>query len=175
MILPFKQFFDKEKQKPTFFAEKIWIAGRKELLYDVEFKTYSGAFNFSPTANFKLSVNQINIISQEKLNPKIHTIRQDLKNRWKADNKIHPVYNNRTKNQFQFAPTFQCKGIQTIEIKHHGTSKEISRIIVDGRDLLLTEIYTLALNDGFDNVMDFFKWFDTDFKGKIIHFTDFNY
>jgi len=34
---------------------------------------------------------------------------------------------------------------------------------------------TLARNDGFESVDDFFKWFNADFQGKIIHWTDFKY
>ena len=37
------------------------------------------------------------------------------------------------------------------------------------------EIELLAKHDGFNSMEDFFKWFDKDFKGKIIHWTDFRY
>jgi len=33
----------------------------------------------------------------------------------------------------------------------------------------------LSANDGFDSVEQFFQWFDKDFKGKLIHWTDYEY
>jgi len=33
----------------------------------------------------------------------------------------------------------------------------------------------LAKNDGFEGIEDFFKWFNEDFKGKIIHWTNYKY
>ena len=33
----------------------------------------------------------------------------------------------------------------------------------------------LAKNDGFESVEDFFAYFNKDFKGKIIHWTDLQY
>ncbi|MBD8349370.1 hypothetical protein [Dysgonomonas sp. HGC4] len=49
------------------------------------------------------------------------------------------------------------------------------RVSVDKRVLSLEEINTLAKNDGFDSTHDFFRWFNQDFKGKIIHWTDLKY
>jgi len=37
------------------------------------------------------------------------------------------------------------------------------------------ELEQLAKNDGFNSVEDFWNWFTEDFKGQIIHFTDFRY
>ncbi len=37
------------------------------------------------------------------------------------------------------------------------------------------EGYEYCRKQGFDSVEDFFRWFDTDFKGKIIHWTDLRY
>ena len=39
----------------------------------------------------------------------------------------------------------------------------------------IKRIKILAKNDGFDSVDDFFKWFDKDFNGKIIHWTNKKY
>jgi len=39
----------------------------------------------------------------------------------------------------------------------------------------LWEIERLAENDGFNTASDFLEWFDHDFTGKIIHWTDYKY
>ncbi|MBE7411382.1 MAG: hypothetical protein HS129_04840 [Leptospiraceae bacterium] len=48
---------------------------------------------------------------------KIHTIREDVHNRWHVGNKIHFATGVRTKNYKQFLEKF-CTGTQTIKIKH---------------------------------------------------------
>ena len=166
MILPFSQFFDKEKQKPTFFMEKIY---RLMLWNSDEIKSFANVIksDISRTVFFD---KEISFNSQ----PKIHTISADFKNRWQVGRKIHAVYNNRQKNQFQFAPTFTVKGIQTIEIKWIMPPCQIT-VKIDNKLLSLKDIQRLAINDGFENLGEFTSWFNTDFKGKIIHFTDFIY
>lgn len=44
-----------------------------------------------------------------------------------------------------------------------------------GRSTITKRLIKLATNDGFETVRDFFKWFNSDFEGKIIHWTEFNY
>lgn len=124
--------------------------------------------------------------------PKFHTLRTDPKNRWKADMPIHFVIHNRTKNRFQFAPITKCVSVQNVEIEYviknsfdvHGELSSFSRtpmLVIDG-----THFYNplvaidkgmkrLALNDGFPSVEAFFDYFNTDFEGKIIHWTNLRY
>jgi hypothetical protein len=148
MILPFAQYCDKKKKKSTYFAEKIWLCLVKQVL----------------------SFDSIMLLN---LNPKIHTIREDKPNRWKAGSIIHAVYGNRTKFRFQFAPLFKCVSTQTIEIVFE---PENIYIAIDNRLLNYDKICELAANDGFENISEFFNYFDyKDFTGKIIHFTDFKY
>jgi len=142
MILPFSQYFDKEKKKPTFFAGKINAC----------------------------------LLNDESIVPKLHTIRFDIKDRWKQGNKIHAVYNNRSKSQYQITPVFLCKGVQKIKITY--TAFEDMKwplILIDGVPIRAKKIEMLAINDGFDSAADFLAWFNTDFEGKIIHFTDLRY
>jgi hypothetical protein len=106
--------------------------------------------------------------------PKIHTIRQDKSDRWKEGIMIHAVYGNRTKKRIQFAPTFPCKGVQSIEIKYL-SPKSCPFIWVDKIPLGSQKVKQLAINDGFEDVFQFFDFFETGFTGKIIHFTDFRY
>lgn len=176
MILPFSQYFDKAKQKETLFAEKINMLfsdthDNHREFYD---KLANEQINFMFFLSYRLNMNEF---KHTPICKKIHTIRTDTKNRWKAGNKVHCVYNNRSKNQFQFAPTFECKGVQSITISYIDHPELDADIVVrvDGRKLSYAEIEQLAINDGFESGEHFFKWFNTNYKGKIIHFTDFMY
>ena len=113
--------------------------------------------------------------------PKLHTIRKDSGNRWKPGMDIHFVINNRTKNRFQFAPIIPCESIQKIEIRHESRWKGV---LINGwpfyeeNELYYTQreaMNTLALNDGFPTVEAFFDYFNEDFEGKLIHWTDLKY
>lgn len=122
----------------------------------------------------------ISVYDQERLNPKLHTIREDKHNRWKPGVKIHPVINNRTKDRFQFAPALVCTGVQLIRICHRFVPYPPAVYVGRRYETLLDRlddegIRKLALNDGFPSVEAFFMWFDKDFKGKIIHWTDLRY
>ncbi|MGB8706236.1 MAG: hypothetical protein WCD31_14515 [Gillisia sp.] len=133
----------------------------------------------------------------QEVKPKLHTIRQDKKNRWKAGTDIHFVINNRSKDRYQFAPIIKCVSTQRIAIintgKHpHGDYHKCMEVLVeqdsentrfgschfdkDGDIIYCSEwVEDLAINDGFESVKDFFSWFRTDFHGKIIHWTDLKY
>lgn len=162
--------------KPNYFIEKIWT-GLDPMItpdyycfneeYVKQFgKHWDGAWTETTETNFP---------------PKLHTIRQDEKNRWGAGCDIHFVINNRTPNRFQFAPVIKCVSVQEIEIKSdnqslsNGYSVNFKTIIVDGKMLDGMDIYQLAINDGFDSVEDFFAYFNKDFTGKLIHWTDLKY
>ncbi|MDB4157948.1 ASCH domain-containing protein [bacterium] len=100
---------------------------------------------------------------------KKHTIRWDDKDRWKLGSKIHCATGVRTPQYNCFHET-DCKGIQKIKIEGRA-------IYVDGTYLFEEEIETLALNDGFDSVEEFWIWFDqyNPFIGKIIHWSNLLY
>lgn len=119
---------------------------------------------------------------------KIHTIREDKPNRWRMRNVIHFATGIRSKYYNQFKKG-QCKSVQHIRIRW--IDNIISLEIVDnpeedwrilyaysdadrnslGRD----EMEQFAINDGFESIDEFFKWFDKDFTGKIIHWTNKTY
>lgn len=116
---------------------------------------------------------------------KIHSIREDPGARWKAGRKIHMATGVRTKNYFCFMEDV-CWGVQPIEVKHEIFHCEIIETLVWVDRLIIyhrsyekengvVTMEKLAKNDGFDSVDDFFKWFDSDFQGQIIHWTDFRY
>ena len=81
-----------------------------------------------------------------------------------------------------------CRSIQSIQIQHLDEKPYYqireTRVIIDGKlyfrriafkDDPQGVMEKPAKNDGFDSVEDFFKWFHSDFQGKIVHWTDFRY
>ncbi|MFV9549654.1 hypothetical protein [Algibacter sp. PT7-4] len=110
--------------------------------------------------------------------PKLHTIREDKNNRWKTGNLIHFYIYTRTKNQHLFAPVLKCKAIQNIEIVWHdpdGLKTPIPRVYINNRWIVGLQLEALVRNDGFKSIEAFFAYFNTSFKGKIIHWTDLRY
>ena len=110
---------------------------------------------------------------------KIHTIRADPHARWAAGRKIHMATGVRTRKYHCFKEAV-CVSVQVIKIHYHEDflgSKERSfvNVIVDGEVLDGHAIDRLAINDGFKDTQAFYKWFDSEFEGRIIHWTDFRY
>lgn len=116
--------------------------------------------------------------------PKFHTMRLDPHNRWKAGRKIEMVYRGagyKIIDHFNkgIPELGKCVSVQKIEIKVHPYGSEGGSIydisIDDGPMLTREQASVLATNDGFDSLYDFEKWFNKDFTGKIIHFTNLRY
>jgi hypothetical protein len=122
-------------------------------------------------------------IHEKTWTPKIHTIRTG--NRWKAGMKMHLATGVRTADYYQFnigeySALAHCTSVQSIQIDHNARLGK--RVFVeDDQDSIFTkqlsdvEIELLSINDGFDSVDEFWNWFQHDFVGQIIHFTDFRY
>ena len=110
--------------------------------------------------------------------PKIHSLREDVHDRWQAGNSIQMAYDVRTKNYRQFnndIPELStCKSTQEIFMTYNWCVE----ISVDDRYLHRKEIEQLIDNDGLTE-RQFVDWFfpkgKTKFSGKIIHWTDFKY
>lgn len=116
--------------------------------------------------------------------PKLHTIREDPHDRWKVGNKIHFTINNRTKDRFQFAPILEV--VDEYRIIINPINKEIHKakyIIKSHKEVIIghgeeLDANKIAINDGFDTIDDFFRWFYNEgkvFIPKIIHWTDLKY
>ncbi len=112
---------------------------------------------------------------------KVHTIRQDINNRWRVGMNIHFVTGARTKNYNQFF-SGKCVSIQRFAMFRpaigfgDGSIVELSlRVQINGRDISEDVLRELVKNDGFDNVEDFISFFKESFFGKIIHWTDYKY
>ena len=151
--------------QPNYFIEKIW-GGVPEYLQGRYYDRFVEQHlqKFGDDWDYTL----------EAVTPKLHTIRLDPSNRWKSGMKIHPVINNRTPNRFQFAPTMECVSVQRINIHYHWGGLAPS-VRIDGKLLNEDDLLQLALNDGFPSVGAFFAYFNTDFSGNLIHWTDLKY
>jgi len=118
---------------------------------------------------------------------KIHTIRQDMHDRWKVGISIqHWMYNPRNvaKCPHKFLDG-TCAGIQYIHIVRQGdyTPEVFVRptpVHFGAGRVWLTksQVHELADNDGL-TIPEFIEWFlpngASDYYGKIIHFTNFMY
>jgi hypothetical protein len=166
--------------KPTEFVPKIWVGIVKELPFSLcDWDT------FEASAYKKIGDKGLDAFESESmqpLNPKLHTIRVDEKNLWVPGRKIHMVVFNRTKNRFQFAPVLEVKSVQKITINTEGgiwdekENKTYPLVWINNNHLMeVKELKQLAVNDGFDSVEHFFQWFNSDFEGKIIHWTNLKY
>jgi len=176
MNLAFSTTFTKKpktllSQSPTLFVPKI-LLGIEQLQPDNEnLFFYKQDYIFLQRKlkkDYKLDVNH----------PKIHTIRRDASNRWKTGNLIHFYIYTYTKNQFQFAPILKCVSTQKIDIVWHdadGFKCAIPNVYINNRWIVGEDLKQLALNDGFISVNDFFAYFNTDFTGKLIHWTNLKY
>ncbi|WP_281233484.1 hypothetical protein [Flavobacterium gelatinilyticum] len=160
--------------KPSFFIEKIW----KGLLKD--------KFNLIAYNRFRTESSICNTIDEWDIPktsyPKIHTVREDPKGRWKKGNNIDFFINVRKKDMFRFAPVLPVVSTQSVAMSY--LYNDIIEISINGRQLHdWKEILQFIHNDGFDNLKDFFDYFypliavtkDNWYEAKIIHWTDFKY
>ena len=168
--------------KPTNFVSKIWVG--------VEYKFSEFRYKGNKLFNFPkeyILCGEKGLLTFQKPIPKLHTIREDKSNRWKAGTKIDFFINCRQKDMFRFAPVLPVVSIQKIEILWHSKIRSLEYsnlnkkrynyldVIVDDELLNVKSIEELAQNDGFDTIDDFFDYFNQDFYGKIIHWTDKRY
>ena len=127
----------------------------------------------------------VRFVTWDYLKPKLHTMREDPHDRWKPGTKIHFAVGIRTKNYFRFAPVLECVSMQTVVIKewamcssdqcYQTKDSRVWTIDVDGIRLKTTEIEELSVNDGFESMEQFFKWFNKPGTYKLIHWTDKRY
>lgn len=185
MILGFKKTFP--WGEPTHFREKIWasLAHVTEVQVEGTEKTYA-------------------LSGELEYHPKLHTIREDKHNRWKIGNSIQMVYRGKNysiENHFNkgFEELQKCVSIQKIKIIWYNFHFKDNPILTGKPSLTpkpmdfithrepvveidskrfpsgCSQVKTLAQNDGFDSLEQFYKWFNKDFEGKIIHWTDLRY
>lgn len=166
MVLGFSTQVD---EKPTYFVEKIWQSFPDEFTID-------NFDDFEWDDNYTFHDDAVQFIA------KVHTIRRDKNNLWKKGRIIDFFINVRKKTMFRFAPVLPVVSTQNFQVVWYDRTDTVWEfphlkyaVRVDKRRLEPKEIETLAQNDGFDSVEDFLHYFNEDFKGKIIHWTDLKY
>lgn len=117
---------------------------------------------------------------------KIHTLREDEKNRWGRGCTIQMATGVRTEKYECFREEI-CTGVQGVEMELIKKSFDCYEWVVkvDGRKLGEMEIAQLSINDGFKSSQElkmfffpqdsFGRYKKTEWKGKIIHWTDYRY
>ena len=175
MILPFSTEMN---GKPTHFIDKIWSG----LIYK-KLSTIRICRDFERQRAL-ITPSQFGVVPYH--HPKLHTIREDKNNRWKVGTKIDFFINARQKNMFRFAPVLPVVSTQVFEINWHSSNEKLFvRVYIDGKSFARIdfdkELYVsgqmldFVNSDGFDTIEDFFDYFDKDYVGKIIHWTDLEY
>lgn len=170
MILPFSTQMN---GKPTYFVERIHKCFSLKEVYMIA--------GLDPSIHYP---KDYNFMAKDKLPAKLHTIREDKNDRWQPGTKIDFFINCRQKDMFRFAPVLPVVSVQKVEIKHFEKEDDGMYIMID--DAIFYEksgdwdrnpegMLKLAQNDGFNTIADFFAYFNEDFKGKIIHWTDFRH
>ncbi len=113
---------------------------------------------FSKTKNFETLIKQ---------GIKIHTIREDINNRWKPGMKIHFWSGNPRNiknNPYQFG-----EGIVS-DIESICIYPDFNKIKICGNYFKDIDFLNMtAKNDGFKNWNDMKTWFKSDFVGRIIY------
>ena len=188
MILPFSTQIN---GKPSNFVSKIW-----ESIIPMYSEYSKGVPIFKYPKEYQECLNN-NLLSWYKQKPKRHTVRGDLKERWRPGINIHFFINVRQKNMFRFAPVLPVVSTQEIEFIWKDNTENLTclgtsfdktcTIIIDDRfygdayffnGSVVSSYYTIPIfanNDGFDTPEELFAYFNKNFKGKIIHWTDLKY
>lgn len=164
---------------PTYFVDKVY----KSLLLNSKVTTDIASDYFNDVISTYLSHNHY--VDFKKIIPKHHTIRSGQ--RWKKGDKIHfqqwagKPYKSKC---IQFAPVLECVSVQKISIHWYEDPPEYHpwvSVDVDNFNQSANagldegSLGRLALNDGFNSVEDFLKYFNEDFEGQIIHWTNLRY
>jgi hypothetical protein len=111
---------------------------------------------------------------------KIHSLREDRDGRYTVGATMYLTTGAGTE-AYRCLKKVLCTGTQKVLILYGNGGYcdafvyQDVRVIVDDRELSHREVKQLAINDGFDSIDSFFRWFYKDFKGKIVHWTMLRY
>jgi hypothetical protein len=171
MILGFKTKTD--DGKPTLFPEKVLQCLMSQVWIKVT--DWHEIMKDSPYGQMAVGT----------YTPKLHTMREDIHDKWKPGVMIDFYTGVRTKNAYRFAPRVPVVSVQKVEILEFISAASETCIAlhdgrvfvveVDGKRLTRGKIKQLAINDGFETVDEFFAWFQAGWKGRIIHWTSLKY
>jgi len=162
-------FSTKIEDKPNYFLEKIWKGILQEhpnlenTYLDYQRRHLDKFGCFWDGDNYR-----------EFLNPKIHTIRRDVNKQWKKGMTINLVININENDEFQFAPVLKCQNTQNVQIDYSNFVITGPAVFVDYELYTNDQLEVLAINDGFTGSEEFFQYFNADFNGTLIHWTNQN-
>lgn len=111
-----------------------------------------------------------------RIRPKIHAFLEDSQNKWMPGKPIEFSSIPPTKNGecFYAGKKAVCISTQNVIIKYV-PGNFIPKIFIDGRELSYCEMVELALNDGFKRSSQLVDWFNKEWNGKLIHWTNKRY
>lgn len=150
------------KHTPTHFVEKIWKSLPNEPIDE----------NFAQVFH----TDHFNGREYKAVAAKKHGIVADVHNKWYAGRAIHFHLQVSHDKVMQFAPVKQATAVQRIEIKYtdpDGFKLPEPNVFIDGSWFFGYD--ALAKNEGFPSVAAFFKKYNKDFTGKIVHWTNLKY
>ncbi len=108
--------------------------------------------------------------------PKHHAILTDTGHLWKSGTIIQIVYNDIIDSCYrQIIPDIRCISVQKIQIKYKPELSSIPIVFINDKNICVSEVETLAINEGFDNADMFYNHFNEDFSGRIVHWTGLLY
>ena len=177
MILPFNTQIN---GNPSYFIEKIWEGILRDEMFDHISDEYQ-YFRCLHRTKFGKNWDEYPDDASRMEFAKIHTIREDIHDRWRPMMNIHFTINNRSKNSFQFAPVIPCISYQIVFMSFSPTRGiEIS---IDDRYIYPQEKEKLAKQDGFKSFDEFEAYFTALLKSKpnscarlkLIHWTKLLY
>lgn len=116
---------------------------------------------------------------------KLHAIESGKK--YKAGDIAKPISVSPDGKEFQFAPELKIVSVQDIEISYDRKSDpRWAHVVIGGvmgiifpylfiNEYENTSLEAIVENDGFESIDQFFQYFNEDFEGQILHFTDLRY
>lgn len=112
---------------------------------------------------------------------KVHTIREDKKDRWREGMTMHMYTGGRFSKEYHEFYKKECICVQPVIMTYYVGRLEVS--IGDTYLFEWPERNEMAISDGFENWEEFEKWWipivDASpkkvFQGKVIHWTDLKY
>jgi hypothetical protein len=165
---------------PTYFVEKIWKGLKNCISPEQYFKIQAELSSDEMKKEYT-----IDLEVYQKVLPKIHTIRRDLNKSWIVGKPINFIINLKGNKTIYFAPVLPVVSTQKIQIRHY---KNTVLVYIDNKLFFFgnkdltpdefenhSEMLQFSQNEGFDSIKEFCSWFDINFKGKIIHWTNLTY
>lgn len=133
---------------------------------------WGGVTNFQAKVLAFFNVSPYN----ESFRPKKHTMYDGVNQRWEEDKWIHFISNLKKINYVCWFKA-KCTGTQNIQIhwSENNIKYGLPNIFIDGRRLKEGDIADLILNEGFGSLGDFLSFYNKDFDGKLIHWSDVRY